>query len=100
MNQNSVSMAPPVTKPGHPPNATAPTITRETDVICALKGSEEPGVRNVPKNTTEMIAVMITFLLPANEVWGKVICLQVSVCPQGDYLTRYTPSRPGAPPGG
>ena len=22
-------------------------------------------------------------LLPANEVWGKVICLQVCVCPQG-----------------
>ena len=23
------------------------------------------------------------FLLPSNEVWGKVICLQVCVCPQG-----------------
>ena len=31
-------------------------------------------------------------LLPAaNEVWGKVISLQVCVCPQGEYLTRYTP---------
>ena len=24
-----------------------------------------------------------TYLPPANEVWGKVICLQVCVCPQG-----------------
>ena len=24
------------------------------------------------------------FLPPANEVWGKVICLQVCVCPQGE----------------
>ena len=31
------------------------------------------------------------FLPPANEVWGKVICLQVCVCPQGGYLTSYTP---------
>ena len=31
-------------------------------------------------------------LPPANEVWGKVISLQMSVCPQGaEYLTRYTP---------
>ena len=26
---------------------------------------------------------LLTFLPPANEVWGKVICLQVCVCPQG-----------------
>ena len=34
------------------------------------------------------------FLPPANEVWGKVICLQVCVCPQGGLV-------PGVPaPGG
>ena len=37
------------------------------------------------------------YLPPANEVWGKVICLQVCVCPQGEYLTRYPPG-PGTPP--
>ena len=26
------------------------------------------------------------FLPPANEVWGKVICLQVCICPQGGRL--------------
>ena len=50
----------------------------------------------------------MSFLLPANEVWDKVICLQVCVCPWGGYLTRYlppeqtppeadTPLGPGAP---
>ena len=46
-NQNSASTTPPVTK--------------ETDVTYALRGSREPSVRNVPNNTTEMIAVMFTF---------------------------------------
>ena len=32
------------------------------------------------------------FLLPANEVWGKVICLQVCVCPQGGCLVRGVPA--------
>ena len=31
---------------------------------------------------------LINFLPPANEVWGKVICLQVSVCPQRGCLVR------------
>ena len=40
---------------------------------------------------------MNTFLPPAKEVWGKVICLQACVCPQGGTWagtppgTRYTP---------
>ena len=28
----------------------------------------------------------ITLLPPINEVWGKIICLQVCVCPQGGCL--------------
>ena len=28
------------------------------------------------------------YLPPANEVWGKVICLQACVCPQGGCLVR------------
>ena len=63
------------------------------------------------------ISVKRSFLLPpANEVWGKVICLQACVCPQGGVpdqvpppeqtlplkqtpsRTRYTPLGPGAPP--
>ena len=35
-------------------------------MICALKGSREPGVRNVSKTTTEMIAVTITFFIIIN----------------------------------
>ena len=30
--------------------------------------------------------VMFPFLPPANKVWGKVICLQACVCPQGRAL--------------
>ena len=36
---------------------------------------------------------------PANEVWGKVICLQASVYPQGGVPDQvHPPSRPGTPP--
>ena len=51
---------------------------------------------------SQYISYWYAFLLPpANEVWGKVICLQACVCPQGEgeYLTRYPPSPgPGTPP--
>ena len=34
-------------------------------------------------------AINSVYLLPpANEVWGKVICLQVCVCPQGGACSR------------
>ena len=43
-------------------------------------------------------------LPPANEVWGKVICLQVCVCPRGagpgGCLVRGVPARGGGVPGG
>ena len=35
-----------------------------------------------------LIAIMFNFSPPANEVWGKVISLQVCVCPQGGCLVR------------
>ena len=37
------------------------------------------------------------YLPPANEVWGKVKCLQACVCPQGRVPDRYLPG-PGTPP--
>ena len=48
---------------------------------------------------TEFTLDLYISLPPANEVWGKVICLQASVCPQGGVpdqvgtppRTRYTP---------
>ena len=39
-------------------------------------------------------------LPPANEVWGKVICLQVSVCPQGGAWSGGAWSRGVPGPGG
>ena len=42
--------------------------------------------RGVPTPLAQLFS-----LPPANEVWGKVICVQACVCPQGEYLTRYTP---------
>ena len=41
-------MAPPVSKPGRPPDVTAQTVTKETDVTDALKGSREMTARNAP----------------------------------------------------
>ena len=39
------------------------------------------------------------FLPPANKVWGKVICLQVCVCPQGWGVPgQVHPPGPGTPP--
>ena len=43
-----------------------------------------------------------TLLPPANEVWGKVIFLHLSVTlftGEGKYLGRYPPPRAGTPPG-
>ena len=39
-------------------------------------------------------------LPPANEVWGKVICLQACVCPRGDACSRGVPGTGGAWSGG
>ena len=36
------------------------------------------------------------FLPPANEVWGKVISLQASVCPQGGVPDQFTGADPAA----
>ena len=50
-------------------------------------------------NIASIFKAILWFLPPANEVWGKVISLQASVCPQGgEYLTRYTPPGPVTPP--
>ena len=38
-------------------------------------------------------------LPPAKEVWGKVICLQACVCPQGGVPDQVYPPGPGTPPG-
>ena len=42
------------------------------------------------EDTQEQNKILV-FLPPANKVWGKVLCLQACVCPQGECLTRYTP---------
>ena len=52
-----------------------------------------------------LLNVNSIYLPPANEVWGKVICLQACVCPQGGSTWpgappgADTPPRPGTPPG-
>ena len=44
-------------------------------------------LKDVNGRKNEVILVKLKrFLPPANEVWGKVICLQVCVCPQGECL--------------
>ena len=40
-----------------------------------------------------------TYLPPANKVWGKVICLQACVCPQGGVPDQVHPLGPGTPLG-
>ena len=40
-------MMPPVNEPGHPPDVTALTVTRETDVTTVLRCSREMVVLNV-----------------------------------------------------
>ena len=35
------------------------------------------------------MVIYFNFLPPANEVWGKLIYLQVCVCPQGDAIPAY-----------
>ena len=47
---------------------------------------------------TVFFADFFGFLLPANEVWGKVISLQASVCPQGGVPDQVHPQGPGTPP--
>ena len=41
-------MAPPVNKPGHPPDVIALIATKETDVTVVLNASKEIVARNVP----------------------------------------------------
>ena len=60
-NLVSVSTAPPVNKPGHPPDVTALIVTMETDVTTAWKGSREMIARNVP---------LVSRVMNANSVPG------------------------------
>ena len=46
------------------------------------------------------IDVMNSLLPPANEVWGKVICLQLCVCPQGGVPALGGVCSRGSGPGG
>ena len=51
-----------------------------------LEGSRPP----LGKILDPPLLLSVLFLLPpANEVWGKVICLQVCVCPQGGAWSRW-----------
>ena len=52
-------MAPPVNKPGHPPDVTVLIVSKETDVIRAWKDPREKIVMNAPRTTMEMNAVII-----------------------------------------
>ena len=55
----------------------------------------------VPLVIKENVKDILHLLPPANEVWGKVICLQACVCPQGGCLLRGVPVSGGVPaPGG
>ena len=60
-NLVSVSMAPPVNKPGHSPDVTVLIVTIETDVTTASKGSREMIARNVP---------LVSRVMNANSVPG------------------------------
>ena len=68
-------MAPPVNKPGHPPDATALIVPMETDVTSALIISKdmvagsvslisrEMSVDNARRTTTERIVVMVSIYI-------------------------------------
>ena len=56
MNQDSASMAPPVNKPGQPPDVTVLTVSREIDVTPVQKGSKEMNVMSVVRGSREMDA--------------------------------------------
>ena len=48
-------MAPPVNKPGHPPDVTAMIVPKETDVKYALRDFKESVAKNVPLGSKETI---------------------------------------------
>ena len=49
-------MAPPVKEPGQSPDVTAPLVSKETDVMCVLRGSKVITVISVWRGSREMIA--------------------------------------------
>ena len=55
-NLDSASMEPPVNEPGHPPDVTAQTITKEIDVTRALRGSREMSVMSVVRGSRVTVA--------------------------------------------
>ena len=77
-------MAPPVNKPGHPPDVTALIDTKETDVTTVLRDFREIVARNAHRIITmEMIVVMILltvkfFTLCLWEFLEK--CVSADVC--------------------
>ena len=96
-------MAPLVNEPGHPQGVSVHLVSKETDVMCVLRGSREMVASNVHlvskvmtvnnaldvskamivssvhSSTMEMNAVML--LSTAYEIWSKVMFLRVFVCP-------------------
>ena len=61
-------MAPPVNQSGHPPDVTAHLVSKETAVICVLKGSREIVARNVPLVSKEMNARNVLLVSKAKNV--------------------------------
>ena len=62
-------------------------------ILCSVCRCSTPRLESVctPENRFHLMK----FLPPANEVWGKVICLQVCACPQGGGLVEGVPA-PGS----
>ena len=79
-NQDSVRMAPPVNKPGHPPDVIALIATKETNVTVVLNVFKETVARNVPlvskvtnvnsalRDSKEMVAGIAPFVFKGMNV--------------------------------
>ena len=63
-------------------------MAHDTKTICGPVRSECSSCNVFLKGGSESTLPTAAFLPPANEVWGKVICLQVCVCPQEGCLVR------------
>ena len=68
-------MAPPVNKPGHPPDVTVLTVSRETDVTSVRRGSREMNVMTVWRGSKELIASFVLWTTMEAIVVKIVYCL-------------------------
>ena len=76
-NQITVRMEPSVKKHEHPPDVTAQTVTKETDVIDVRRGSRKMVARNVQRGSKVTNAMLVPLVTMVTDV-VSVLFVQIN----------------------